>query len=215
MVGATGRLGESLLNAVIARGGYREIAVLTERPVNLATARLVSCTVEQLGEVAADDAFVLLADPTDAQSRSFHGRDAPFVLAHAGNAAGIAQAALAQRRLRRIALVSPMPAWHQFGSLRLALDGPVERAFSALPLETLVIARPVRAASSRGQGIAQRVANVYLSLQMLAMPRSIPALSAEQVARAVVNALARDVAGLSILSAVDLAALATAPGSIR
>ncbi|MFK7967115.1 MAG: hypothetical protein AB8C46_24415 [Burkholderiaceae bacterium] len=200
VAGVVGRLGETLLNGLLARGGYTEVIALAERPVNLGISKLSVAGLDQLPPI--DDLFILLGGDDFSTSRSFHGRDAPFVSVHEHNALGIARAANASR----ITLVSASSAWQQFGPLNQGLTSPLERELAALECRRFVVLRPVRENKQAGLGFVQRFVNVYLSIQMLMMPRSVPTLTSEQVARATVLVLAdHDVQGVSVLGAADLA----------
>jgi hypothetical protein len=56
-------------------------------------------------------------------------------------------------------------------------------------------------------GWVERVASIYTSLQMLAMPRSMPVLRSEELARCAVAAMRRARDGVSVLGADRIAAL--------
>ena len=53
----------------------------------------------------------------------------------------------------------------------------------------------------------ERVASIYTSLQMLAMPRSMPVLRSEELARCAVAAMRRARDGVSVLGADRIPAL--------
>lgn len=209
VAGVIGRLGETLLTELLARGGYGEVVALAEQPVNLGVSGLSVSPLEDLPDV--DDLFIVLGGDSFSTQPSFHGRDAPFVSVDSYNALKIAQAADA----RRITLISSSPAWQQFGPLNQGLTSPLERELAALKCRRFMVLRPVRESSRAGMGFMQRFVNVYLSIQMLMVPRSVPTLTSEQVAQAAVALLAdQEVHGVGVFGAADLAAaLASKSGS--
>ncbi len=206
VAGAVGRLGEALLNAVLSRGGYHEVVALAESPMALGIRHLSLADIDALPEL--DDVYLSLSSPDAGSSRSFHGRDAPFVLVDTGNCLRIAEHAAA-RGAKRLLLISPTPAWQQLGSFHRALGNELELALSRLPLQRLVITRPVATDAKAGGNWLQRVVHVYLSLQLLMLPRSIPHQTSEQIARRVILALQRSPDGITVLPADRIEALET------
>lgn len=212
VAGAVGRLGEAILNAVIARGGYRQVLALAQASrdgelpsMSFGMDRLSLATTVSLP--AIDDVFILVGDPADAHSRSFHGRDMPFLQVHRANLAAVSQAAAAAGA-RRVVLVSPLPAWQQVGRFHRALGDETELAISQMSFERLLILRPTRQGGPQAAGWLQRVVSVYMSIQLLMLPRSIPQLTSEQVARAMLRALEAGGDAVSVLDAEGLAAFA-------
>lgn len=211
LAGAVGRQGEALLNAALARGGYASVHVLAEAPVSMGMAGLELCALDALP--AVDDVLLYVTEAGDPVERSFHGRDAPFVPVTPERALAVARDAAAAGA-RRLLVLRPSPGWQQIGALQRALDDDIERALAALPFETVLVLRPVRPGRGPGGTWLRRLVNGYLSLQMLMMPRSIPVLTSDQVARAAFRALADAGPGVSVLLAEQLAALleAARPG---
>ena len=214
VAGAAGRGGEALLNAVIGRGRYAHVVALAEpgamraaeqagrAAMAMGVARLALAPLDALP--AIDDAFVCVSRADDAGARSFYGRDAPFALVADAAVTAVARAA-AQAGARRFALVRPLAAWQQVGEFPRALGHVDELALAQLPFARTLIARPVAAGARRGGGLLQRVVAAYLSLQMLMLPRSIPTLTADEVARAVLVALDESDDSLTVLGAAQLA----------
>lgn len=200
VAGVIGRLGETLLTELLARGGYGEVVALAEQPVSLGVAGLSVSQLDNLPEI--DDLFIILGGDDFSTRPSFHGRDAPFVNVDSYNALKIAQVANA----RRVTLISSSPAWQQFGPLNQGLTSPLERELAALKCRRFAVLRPVRESSRAGMNLMQRFVNIYLSIQMLMVPRSVPTLTSEQVARAAVALLAdQEVHGVGVFGAADLA----------
>jgi hypothetical protein len=203
VAGATGRFGEALLNRVLADGDYAEVVALAQAPMSLGVRGLALAPLHALPPL--HDAFVAVAAP-GAPGRSFHGRDAAWVSVEPSRLLAVAQAACAAGA-RRLVLVSPTPVWQQMGGLRAGLSGEAELAVAALPLSSLTVLRPVIEGGSRAMGWVERVASVYTSLQMLAMPRSMPVLRSEELARCAVAAMRRARDGVSVLGADRIPAL--------
>src|SRR5690606_3327715 len=196
--------GEALLNAVLARGGYSRVHVLSEAPMALGIDRLELCTLGALPRL--DDVLMLVGQGEDPGERSFHGRDAPFVqvtVEDAGRVAGAAAAAGA----RRLLMIRPSPGWQQIGELQRALGGAEELAVAQLPFESVIILRPVRIGASPAGDWLRRIVNAYMSLQFLMMPKSIPTLTSEQVARAALQVLRSAQPGIRVMPARQLAEL--------
>lgn len=204
VAGAVGRLGEALLNASLARGGYDRVVVLAEAPMALGIDGLELRGLDALPRL--DDVLILVGQGNDPAERSFHGRDAPFVQVTADDAARVAGAASAAGA-RRLLVIRPSPAWQQMGELQRALGGADELALAQLPFESVFILRPVRTGPSPGGDWLRRLVNAYMSLQFVMMPRSIPTLTSEQVARAALAALRTSGPGTRVMLARQLAEL--------
>jgi hypothetical protein len=204
VAGAVGRQGEALLNAALARGGYSRVHVLSDAPMSLGIDRLELCGLDALPRL--DDVLMLVGQGEDPGERSFHGRDAPFVQVTAHNAVEVAGAAAA-RGARRLLVIRPSPAWQQMGDLQRTLGGADELELVRLPFESVFILRPVRTGASPGGDWLRRIVNAYMSLQFLMMPRSIPTLTSEQVARAAMAVLGTPGTGTRVMLARQLAEL--------
>jgi hypothetical protein len=159
---------------------------------------------------ALDDAFVLVTDPDEPGSRSFYGRDAPFVQVHEGNLLAVAHAAVT-RGVRRMMLASPLPAWQQVGDFHRGLGNATELAIAQLALESLVVLRPLRESRTRAGSLLERLASVYLSLQLLMAPRSLDQLTSEQLARAALEAMRAAAPGVSVFPADRIGELLAFP----
>ena len=203
VAGATGRLGESLLNESLARGGYDEVVALAEvdATMSLGIRGLSLAPAHALPPL--DAALVAPSDAGTPGARSFHGRDAPFVQVEPARMPSVAQAA-ARAGARTLVLVHPLPAWQQLSALHLGLSGEAELSIARLPFDSVTVLRPVAAAAGPAGGWLQRVAHVYLSLQLLMMPRSLPTLTSAQVARAAVDLLREPARGVRVLGAAQL-----------
>jgi hypothetical protein len=204
VAGAVGRQGEALLNAALARGGYSRVHVLSDAPMALGIDGLELSGLDALPPL--DDVLMLVGQGGDPAERSFHGRDAPFVQVTIADAVKVAGAAAAAGA-RRLLVIRPSPAWQQMGELQRSLGGTDELALAQLPFESVFILRPVRTGPSPGGDWLRRIVNAYMSIQFLMMPRSIPTLTSEQVARAAVAALGMPGTGTRVMLARQLAEL--------
>jgi hypothetical protein len=197
VAGAGGRFGEALLNRVLASGDYGSVVGLAQAPMTLGVRGLSLATLEGLPPL--DDIFVNLAQP-GALPASFHGRDAVWTPVDEVRLAGVVRAACTAGA-RRLVLVAPSPVWQQIGGLHRGLSGAAELALADLPITSLTVLRPVlESATVAGHRVA-RLAAVYTRLQMLALPRSMPVQTSEQLARGALAAMrgARD--GVRIVTA--------------
>jgi hypothetical protein len=208
VAGAVGRRGEALLNRVLGSGDYDGVVALADAPMALGMRALRLAALESLPPLV--DAFILESAPEQASSRSFYGRDAPFVQVHPGNLLAIASAAVAQGA-RRMVLVSPMPGWQQVGAFHRGLGDATELAVAQLPLESLVVLRPTPDSGRAARNLLERVASIYLSLQLLMMPKSVQSLTSEQLARAAIEAMRAATPGVRVIGADRIAELLGTP----
>jgi len=203
VAGATGRLGEALLNEALARGGYDEVVALAEVDATMSLG-LRGLSLAPLHALPSLEAVMVAQSVVDApDARSYHGRDAPFVQVDPARMPSIAQAA-AGAGARVLVLVHPLPAWQQLSALHLGLAGDAELSIARLPFESVTVLRPVASSGSASGGWLQRIAHVYLSLQLLMMPRSLPTLTSTQVARVAVDLLREPAGGVRVLGAAQL-----------
>ncbi|MFA7505742.1 MAG: hypothetical protein WCZ28_13670 [Burkholderiaceae bacterium] len=210
VAGAVGRQGEALLAAVLARGGYSRVHVLSDAPMALGIDRLELCALGELPRI--DDILMLVSQGEDSAERSFHGRDAPFVQVTGGDAGRVAAAACATGA-RRLLVIRPSPAWQQLGDLQRSLGGADELELAQLPFQSVLILRPVRIGGGPGGDWLRRVVNTYMSLQFLMTPKSIPTLTSDQVARAALRALGLPGHGIRVMLARQLAELLESAGA--
>ena len=208
VAGAVGRRGEALLNRVLGSGDYAQVVALAEARMAVGLRGLQLASLEALPPIS--DAFILESDPGQPASRSFYGRDAAFVQVHVGNLLAISRAAVTSGA-RRIVLARPMPAWQQAGDFHRGLGDAAELALAQLPLESLVVMRPAPDTGNASRNLLERIASVYLSLQLLMAPRSIPLLTSEQLARAALEAMRGAEPGVTVIGADRIGQLLGAP----
>jgi hypothetical protein len=203
VAGAVGRLGEALLNEVIGRGGYADVVALAERDATMSLG-LRGLSLAPLHALPPIDAVCIArSDPDAPGARSFHGRDAPFALVDTLAMPRIAAAAAAAGA-RRLVLIHPLPAWQQLSRLHLGLAGEAELQMAQMPFESVTVLRPLLQSGSAAGSLLQRIANVYMSLQFLMMPRSMPTLTSPQIARVAVDVLRQPEPGVRIMGAAQI-----------
>jgi hypothetical protein len=211
VAGAVGRIGEALLNRVLAdasasagTGGPRAVVALADAPMALGLRGLELAALDGLPPL--DHAYLVLNDSADAEARSFHGRDAPFVQVDERNCAHVARRAV-ECGARRVVLVSPTPAWRQIGRFHAGLADTVELELAQLPLESLVVLRPVRNSRKPGAGLVERIVSAYLSIQLLMLPRSLEPILSDKLARCAVAAMRAARPGVTVVPADEIPAL--------
>lgn len=201
VVGAVGRLGEAVLNQVIARGQYQAVMVQGSMPLTTAIAGLQ--VVPGHDAAAVDDAYLVLSSGPEKDFRSFYGRDGCFDSLTSPQLLGVARRA-AERGAGRLLLVAPMPAWQQVAHTPRGLLNGDEVQLAGLSFESVVIFRPVAAAVSGARTLLEHFTQFYLQLQMLMLPRSLPTLTSDQIASAAVQLLLGCRPGLAVIAAADV-----------
>jgi hypothetical protein len=203
VAGAVGRLGEAVLNEALARGGHAEVVALAEdaATMSLGIRGLSLAPLHALPPL--DDVCLVQSDPHAPGARSFHGRDAPFAMVDPVAMPRIAAAAAAAGA-RRLVLVHPLPAWQQMSRFHLGLGGRAELDIAQLPFDSVAVMRPLAESGPAAGSWLQRIANVYLSLQFLMLPRSLPTLTSLQVARVAVELLLSPEPGVQVYGAAQI-----------
>ncbi len=202
VAGVVGRAGEALLNEVLARGNHRRVIALAESPMSMGVRRLELATLDALPPI--DDLYLLPTDADEPGTRSYYGRDAPFVQIDDRRAVAVARAASAAGA-SRLVLISPAAPWQQISGLNAGLTSDAEREIAALPVERMVVLRPTRQSRAPGGNLLQRMVHAYLSVQMLMLPKSVPLVTSVHLARVAVDALANASPGITVLGAERIA----------
>lgn len=216
VAGAVGRIGEALLNRVLAeeagRGGVggRPVVALAASPMALGMRGLALAPLDALPPLEA--AFIILNDSADAETRSFYGRDAPFVQVDELNCVHVARRAV-DSGARRVVLIAPTPAWRQIGKFHTGLADSVELELARLPLDSLAVLRPVRNSGRRGASLVERFVSVYLSVQLLMLPRALEAITSEKLARCAAAAMRSARPGVSVFPADAIPGLLETPAA--
>lgn len=206
LVGARGRLGEALLNELLAHPAYARVHVASTAPIGGSVARLSAAPPGAWPQ--ADDAYVCLQQPGEPFGRSYYGRDDVFEPADDHSLPDIGRR-LTGAGNRRIALVAPLAAFQQMSAAARTLAGEAEWALASLPLDTLVVLRPARDTTAPPAGSRlQRFVRFYLGQLRYMLPRGFEPIASEALARATVRAMREAGPGLTVLGADSVRALA-------
>jgi hypothetical protein len=205
IAGATGRLGEAMVNAALRTQGLQRVGVWLQQPFAKAPPKLVGLDLEQWKNSKPSKSVILLPNVGhDGSSRLGNGRDAAYASLEPEALATIL--AGLDLRTSHVLLVHPTAAWQQIGAFQQGLAGPLEEQVAACGASIITIIRPVLSASSPSGSWLQRCVNAYLSLQLLMMPRSIPALTSTQIADACLLQLKQKEPGIRVIAATQLVA---------
>ena len=167
VAGATGRLGDALVEQILACGRYRRVSVLAPRPmattvagfeaVDLATlqARLderdrAPARHDELAGLARCDDCYLLLDPDARQAlaaatkaRPAHRSALPPFEPLTDSESALALARLAARAgARRLLLLAPLQAWHQLSSATRLLPDGLELDLARLSIPLVIVMKP-------------------------------------------------------------------------
>ena len=77
IVGVKGKLGEALLNQLLA-SQYLAVTAIADKPLTLGIARLEVSSLAEVKLDQAQDAYLCLNDPDAAYGQSYYGRDGHF-----------------------------------------------------------------------------------------------------------------------------------------
>lgn len=213
VVGATGLVGGHVIDRLVARDEWSRILVLARRSIGRTGEKIAEHIVDfeklasdgaslDIGGATVDDVFCCLGTTikvAGSQDR-FRRVDQDYTVA----VARLARSAGACR----LALVSSIGASETTGNFYLRVKGETERDVRALGYETVIIARPSyllgerterRTAESAGIAVASALAPL-----MLGGLRAYRPIRGEQVAAALVNAIAAGDTGVRVLTYADL-----------
>lgn len=202
LAGATGLVGQELLQRLLADPRYGQVHAIGRRAPPLQHERLRAHGVDFTRLPAlppARDAYIALGTTIKVagSQAAFRAVDLDAVLA-------VARAAR-QAGVSRLGVVSAMDANAQSWVFYNRVKGEMEAGLAGLGFETLVIARPSLLLGSRS-GLAQppRFGEHALQWGMRALRPLIPAdyraIHAQDVARALEDAVLRGAPGLQLLS---------------
>jgi len=207
LVGATGLVGRSCLERLLASDTYERVRVLVRRPVGTNHTKLEETKVDfdvleslEIGPV--DDVFVALGTTIKAagSEEAFYKVDHDYVVASAklGKKAGAT----------RLALVSSIGAGGTAANFYLRVKGEVERDVRALGYECLEIFRPSMLLGDRqekrtGEAIGIAVTKAVSGL-FLGPLRQYRPIEAAEVAAAMVAALREHEPGVHVRTFEDI-----------
>jgi hypothetical protein len=204
IAGTVGRLGDALLAEALSRGGYDEVVALADGDATMSfgVRGLVLAPLAMLPPLDGV-CIVQTVDPLAPDARSFHGRDAPFAMVTRDSMLRIAAAACAAGA-RQLVLVDPLPLWQQLSQFHMGLSDETELQITTLPFKGVSVLRPLAQSGPASGSWLQRIANIYLSLQFLMVPQSMPTLTAAQVARVAIDTLRTDESGIRVLGVAQI-----------
>jgi hypothetical protein len=201
-IGLVGSLGDELLAQLLASSEYAEVHVAVEQSLTSTTTRFVPW-VRGAPMPAVDELFLCVTSaetfvPKDsALQRLLPEEIAPA--ARAARAAGI----------RRLVLVAPLTALLQLSSITRLIADEVELELAQLGFERFLIVRPTAAdRAGRGTGLRAILNWAGKAVLDIMLPASVRLLSARTAARAILLAAAQVPAGVTVLGARELNALA-------
>lgn len=210
--GAVGKVGEALLNSVLACSRYERVYVLTRKPLDSTVSRLTPLLIRGEDLTSSEPRFAPETKLTDlycclAPSRTFYRRDDVYHRVLPQHVLPLARAGLALGASRMV-LVKPADTMSQMGGYGRYLTDVEELELVKLPYHALVILRPHQepAASLTGNP-AQRLAHWILStLGSYMTPARLRPRRAKTIADACVSALEQRGAGVHIISLDQLQA---------
>jgi len=185
LAGATGLVGRSLLEGLLADPSVQSVHVLGRRNPRVAHARITFHIVDfsQLPPLPAVDEVYLALGTTIKVA----GSQAAFRSVDFDANLAVARAALASGA-RRCGLVSAMGADAKSRVFYNRVKGELEEALTLLPFEGLVIARPSlligdRASLGQPERPLERVSAAFMKMLRPLIPANYRAVTAAQVAR--------------------------------
>lgn len=206
LAGATGLVGQAILELLLADTRYKAVHVVGRRAPAIQHPKLVIHTSASLTDwvsPAVDDVFIALGTTikvagSKAAFKAIDG-DAVVAIARSAKAAGAT----------RLAVVSAMGADAQSGMFYNRVKGEMEAAVAQLGFDTLVISRPSLLAGDRGalaqpERIVEKLSLVAFNLFKPLIPANYRAVDASSVAKAMVDALRTGTTGRHVLLSGDM-----------
>jgi uncharacterized protein YbjT (DUF2867 family) len=185
LAGATGLVGHSILEGLLADASVQSVHVLARRNPRVAHAR-ITCHIVDFSALSplppVDEVYLALGTTIKVAGSQSEFRavdfDANLAVARAALGAGA----------RRCGLVSAMGANAKSGVFYNRVKGELEDALTKLPFEGLVIARPSllmgdRAALGQPERPLEKVSAVFMKMLGPLIPANYRAIAAAQVAR--------------------------------
>jgi uncharacterized protein YbjT (DUF2867 family) len=185
LAGATGLVGRSLLEGLLADPSVQSVHVLGRHNPRVAHAR-IPCHIVDFSKLPpllpVDEVYLALGTTIKVAGSQAAFRAVDFDANHA-----VARAALASGA-RRCGLVSAMGADAKSRVFYNRVKGELEEALAQLPFEGLVIARPSlligdRAALGQPERPLEKVSAVFMKMLGPLIPANYRAITSAQVAR--------------------------------
>ena len=201
LAGATGLVGQEVLELLLADSSYSDIHIVGRRSPDVQPPKLKTHITTSFADwacPAVDDVFIALGTTikvagSKAAFKAIDG-DAVVAIATAAKAAGAS----------RLAVVSAMGASAQSGVFYNQVKGEMEVAVTQLGFETVVIARPSLLAGDRDalkqpERAAEKLSLVAFKLLKPLIPANYRSIQVSSVARAMVSTLQSAGAGKHVL----------------
>jgi hypothetical protein len=206
VAGAVGRLGEAVLTAILGRGGYCAVHVLTRGELVSSEALLRAWPA---GGAGLDEPFLGFPPARDAfliyeHQRLYNERDAGLhqlnpaqVLTHA--------ALLAAAGVRRLMIVLPLTATEQLSRTLLELSA-LRIELARLDFARVDLIHPTLSESGPdlAAGWLERLRRFYFSQLRFMLPGGLQALTSQQIARVCMAILALPATGVRVHGAAAL-----------
>jgi hypothetical protein len=203
LAGARGRLGETLLNDLLASGVYETVYVLSNADFEAGVKGLAPCSLAAPPRV--DHLIINMSVDEHDTPASFYGRDGVYVQMDDANYAALITKIKPQLP-KAAALLAPMAAFQQFSrAAALALD---EKEFSlqALGISSLAIARPLATEQLPANAtFMQRFMRMWFAQFRWILPNPHLSLRSSEISERVLAQLKAEQPGVTILTAADLA----------
>ncbi len=202
LIGARGRLGETLLNDLLAQTHYSRVYVLAEQRLEMGIAKLHTCTWNETLEI---DHIVINDTPLDPESPgAFHGRDQVYHCLGGQEWPTLLQW-LQVLKPHVAALISPLAAFQQFSSSANGSLSPNEFALASKGIASCTILRPLaNAALPAGASRMERFMALWFSQFRWIFPHPSQSLLTKDVSAAAMSHLQQAQVGMRILSAQDM-----------
>lgn len=216
VAGSVGKLGEELLNQLIASAHTTRVHAITRWDIEASTDKLDTHPVaskelptdaEALALPIHDEFYCCVSD-----ERSYYRRDDIYHRVSMHHVLPLARAAAA-RGARRAAILLPMDALQQMSRIGDYLAHEREVELTQLGFETLVIVRPVERGQQARGSVVQRMADSLIdALASYMTPGRFRPRRVVVVARAAIETLASGGPGIHILPIHKLLEEMSAPG---
>jgi hypothetical protein len=217
-VGVVGRLGESLLEALISTQRYSLVHVATRAPLESTLGKLrPSLLTLRSSDIAIpspiDDVYCCI----DLRP-GFYGRDRAYATITAADLPVLARLTRAAGA-KRFALVAPLTPVDQLSAPGHGVRDMAELDLVQAGFETLVLLRPADSGRPVSANLFQRIAlGIGGVLAAYLIPQSMQPLRPDLVARAAIESLERSGPGTHVMNAPairELLALKEPPGWLR
>ena len=208
IAGASGLVGNSLLNQLLADGEYQNIVIITRKPIGITNPKVIEQIIDfdSVGllklNIAIDDVFCALGTTikTAGSQQAFYKVDYTYVV----NLGKWCEA----NKVKRFLIVSAMGAASKSGIFYNRVKGEMEMAVSKLSIPQIQIFRPSLLMGNRtekraGEKIAQLVMD-SLGFLFVGKLLNYKGIHADVVAKSMISKAKQDVAGFTIYESGEM-----------